>query len=376
MEWQINHLLQAAVERNASDLHLTVSLPPLLRLQGDLVPLEGMDGLPLEPADTAALAGQIMDQKQGKIFEEQGEIDLAYSCPGLARFRVNIYRQRGSTGIAMRVINTEIPTLESLHLPEVIKSFAGYRKGLLLVTGPTGSGKSTTQASIIDLINEQRSCHIITLEDPIEYLHRNKKCMINQREIGQDSRSFAAALRAALRQDPDVVLVGEMRDLETISIAITAAETGHLVMATLHTVDSVQTIDRVIDVFPPFQQQQIRIQLANTLVGIIAQRLLRRKDSQGRVPAVEVLVSNPAVRNLIREGKIHQIYSVIQTGGRQGMQLMDGHLEELYRQGLIDRQTAVDNATNADELKKSLDREGEGSAAVTAGPYDRQNRYR
>jgi twitching motility protein PilT len=373
MEWQITPLLQAAVDQKASDLHFSVGLPPILRLQGELNPL---DSPPLDPQDTEALAGQIMDEKQGKIFEEQGEIDLAYSCPGLARFRVNIYRQRSSTAIAMRVINTEIPTLDSLGLPGVIKDFTGYHKGLLLVTGPTGSGKSTTQASIIDLINQQRSCHIVTLEDPIEYLHHNKNCMINQREIGHDSSSFAAALRAALRQDPDVILVGEMRDLETISTAITAAETGHLVMATLHTVDAVQTIDRVIDVFPPHQQQQIRIQLANTLIGVVAQRLLRRKDGQGRVPAVEILVSNPAVRNMIREGKIHQIYSSIQTGGRQGMQLMDSHLEELFRRGVIDRQTAIENATDPDELTRSLNRGRVEADGAAAGLTDLQGRYR
>ena len=363
--WQFKNLLQTAVEQKASDLHFSVSLPPVLRLHGELIPLEGA---PLNQADTDNLAKQIMDEKQGREFLEKGEIDLAYSVSGLARFRVNIYRQRGSVAIAMRVINTEIPTLDDLSLPDVVERFVGYHKGLLLVTGPTGSGKSTTQASLIDLINQQRNCHIITLEDPIEYLHQNKNCMINQREIGQDSEKFHLALRAALRQDPDVILVGEMRDLETISTAITAAETGHLVMATLHTVDAVQTIDRVIDVFPPHQQQQVRIQLANTLIGVIAQRLLRRKDGRGRVPAVEILVSNPAVRNLIREGKIHQIYSVIQTGGRQGMQLMDSYLEELYRRGWIDRPSALENATDPDEMAKAIDRVRERPGEVSSGP--------
>ncbi len=373
MERQIIPLLQTAVTQKASDLHFSVGLPPVLRLNGELLPL---DGPPMGPKDTEALAGLIMDKKQETVFKERGEIDLAYSRPGLARFRVNIYRQRGSIAIAMRVINTEIPTLNSLGLPEVIQGFTAYHKGLLLVTGPTGSGKSTTQASLIDLINQQRSCHIVTLEDPIEYLHYNKNCMINQREIGQDSSTFAAALRAALRQDPDVILVGEMRDLETISTAITAAETGHLVMATLHTVDAVQTIDRVIDVFEPHQQQQVRIQLANTLIGVVAQRLLRRKDGRGRVPAVEILVTNPAVRNLIREGKVHQIYSVIQTGGRQGMQLMDRHLEELCRQGAISRQAALENATSSDELARSLDRVQEGpDGAAAGGPAGLEGRY-
>lgn len=353
MDWQINLLVEESVGKKASDLHLSAGLPPIVRLHGELVPL---DYPPLDPEDTTALAGQIMDEKQGKLFKEKGEIDLAYSCPNVARFRVNIFRQRGSTAIAMRVINTEIPTLSSLGLPKVIQNFTSYRKGLLLVTGPTGSGKSTTQASIIDLINQQRSCHILTLEDPIEYLHQNKNCMINQREIGQDSASFASALRAALREDPDVILVGEMRDLETISIAITAAETGHLVMATLHTVDAPQTIDRVIDVFPPHQQQQIRVQLANTLVGIVSQRLLRRKDGTGRVLAVETLTATPAVRNLIREGKIYQIYSVIQTSSRYGMQLMDASLKSLYERGAIDYDTAVGYAVDPEGMAKVLAR--------------------
>ena len=373
MAWQFKNLLETAVEQKASDLHFSVGLPPVLRLHGELIPLEGS---PLSQADTENLSKQIMDEKQGKDFLDKGEIDLAYSASGLARFRVNIYRQRGSISIAMRVINTEIPTLGALSLPDVVERFAGYHKGLLLVTGPTGSGKSTTQASLIDLINQQRNCHIITLEDPIEYLHQNKNCMINQREIGQDSEKFDTALRAALRQDPDVILVGEMRDLETISTAITAAETGHLVMATLHTVDAVQTIDRVIDVFPPHQQQQVRVQLANTLIGVIAQRLLRRKGGRGRVPAVEILVSNPAVRNLIREGKIHQIYSVIQTGGRQGMQLMDSYLEELYRRGEIDRQSALDNATDSEEMAKTIDRVRERHGETATGPADMTDIYR
>ncbi len=373
MAWQIDPLLREAVTRKASDLHLSVGLPPVIRLHGELIPLEAPT---LEPPDTAALARQIMSEKQRAIFEEKGELDMAYSSPGLARFRVNVYSQRGSTAIAMRVVNTEIPTLKSLGLPDVVKTFSRYRKGLLLFTGPTGSGKSTTQASLIDLINQERSCHIITLEDPIEYLHHNKNSMINQREIGQDSENFAVALRSTLRQDPDVILVGEMRDLETISIAITAAETGHLVMATLHTVDTVQTIDRVIDVFPPHQQQQIRVQLANTLIGVIAQRLLRRRDGQGRVPAVEIMIANPAVRNMIREGKIHQIYSVIQTGGRQGMQLMDSHLETLYRRGLIDQQGALENATDPEELAKVLQRGQLEPGRTVSRPVDSPKRYR
>ncbi len=373
MALQINTLLQTAVERKASDLHLSVGLAPIIRLYGELLPL---DAPKLGPPDTADLAKQIMNEKQRAAFEEKGELDMAYSCPGLARFRVNVYRQRGSIAIAMRVVNTEIPSTEELRLPEVVKKFSRFRRGLLLVTGPTGSGKSTTQASIIDLINQERNCHIITLEDPIEYLHRNKNSMINQREIGQDSKDFATGLRSALRQDPDVILVGEMRDLETISIAITAAETGHLVIATLHTMDTVQTIDRVIDVFPPHYKQQVRIQMSNILVGVLAQRLLRLREGQGQIPAVEILLANPAVCNIIREGKIHQLYSAIQTGGRQGMQLMDSHLEELCRRGLVDRQTALESATDPEELVKVLQREPVGPARSLFGPEGSRERYR
>lgn len=353
MELNIDGLLKEAEIRIASDLHLTVGLPAIVRLNGDLVPLETPV---LIPEDTARLARQVMSGDQQKIFEEKGEIDFAYSIFGVGRFRVNVYRQRGSTGVAIRVLNSKIPKVEELGLPGVVSKLTQTQKGLILVTGPTGSGKSTTLAAMIGLINQERKCHILTLEDPVEYLHQHSQSMINQREIGADSFSFAVALRAALRQDPDVILVGEMRDLETISIAMTAAETGHLVLSTLHTVDAPQTIDRVIDVFPPHQQQQIRVQLANTLVGIIAQRLLKRRDDKGRMPAVEVLVANPAVRNLIREGKIHQIYSIIQTGSRHGMQLMDESLRRLYEQRLIDYDTAISHAIDPENLTKLLGR--------------------
>lgn len=350
-EWEIDSLLREAVERGASDLHLTVGLPPVLRLHGDLAPLD----LPLLlPTDCAAIASQVLNEPQKQTFEAKGEIDLAYSLPGVGRFRVNVYRQRSSTAIALRVLNENIPTLDTLGLPAVVGQIARQHKGLILVTGPTGSGKSTTLAAMVGQINRERSCHILTLEDPIEYLHCHERGMINQREIGQDSTNFASALRAALREDPDVILVGEMRDLETISIAITAAETGHLVLATLHTMDAPQTIDRVIDVFPPHQQQQIRVQLANTLVGVISQRLLRRQDDTGRAVAVETLITTPAVRNLIREGKIHQIYSVIQTGARFGMQLMDTHLKTLYEKGIINHDTAIDHAVDPETLAKSI----------------------
>ncbi len=351
MELDIDILLKEAGVRLASDLHLTVGLPATVRFNGELVPL---DTPILEPPDISRLAAQLLSENNQRKLEEKGEVDFAYSIAGAGRFRINVYRQRGSTGLAARVLNTNIPTVDELGLPGIVSGLTRTLKGLILVTGPTGSGKSTTLAAMIGLINRERKCHILTLEDPVEYLHQHDQSMINQREIGTDSTGFAEALRAALRQDPDVILVGEMRDLETISTAITAAETGHLVMSTLHTVDTPQTIDRIIDVFPPHQQQQIRVQLANTLVGIVAQRLIERRDGQGRVPAVEVLVANPAIRNLIREGKTYQIYSMIQTGSRQGMQLMDESLRQLYEQKLVDYDTAICNAVDPDNLSKLL----------------------
>lgn len=344
-------LLQQTVELKASDLHLTVGAPPVVRVNGILTSL-GYP--PLKAEETERLAEELLQGDKLAQFKERGEVDLSYSYPRVGRFRVNVYKQRGTVGIALRVITAEIPTLASLGLPEVIAHLVRRPKGLLLVTGPTGSGKSTTLAAMIDLINEERACHILTLEDPIEYLHRHKKSIVNQREIGMDSSSFAVALRAALRQDPDVILVGEMRDLETISIAVTAAETGHLVLATLHTVDAPQTVDRIIDVFPPGQQGQIRIQLANTLVGVISQRLLPRRDGRGRVAAVEILVSTAAVRNLIREGKVHQLYSVMQTGARHGMQTMDFHLRKLYEKGLIRAEDALEHAFDQEAMARFL----------------------
>ncbi|MGI6097045.1 MAG: type IV pilus twitching motility protein PilT [Dethiobacteria bacterium] len=348
---RIDVLLKEATDRGASDLHLTVGVPPLIRLHGELEPLDYSE---LKPEDTANLVSQLMDEVQLEILAQNGELDFSYSLPGIGRFRVNAYRQRGQNGMAVRVISEKIPDLEQLGLPDVVKEFARKQKGLILVTGPTGSGKSTTLAAMINLINKERRCHILTLEDPIEFVHRHGKSMINQREIGYDTTSFAHALRAALRQDPDVILVGEMRDPETIGIAITAAETGHLVMATLHTVDAPQTIDRIIDVFPPHHQQQVRVQLANNLNGVIAQQLLKRKDGLGRVAAVEILVSTPAVRNLIREGKIHHIYSTIQTGARFGMQSMDSHICRLFESGLISREEALKHAVDAESLAKTL----------------------
>ncbi|MDN5327224.1 MAG: twitching motility protein PilT [Moorella sp. (in: firmicutes)] len=328
----IETILVAAAAAGASDVHISAGLPPVFRVNGELQVQRQWEPLDLEM--TARLVRPVVGDKW-EVFREQGEIDLAYSLPGVSRFRVNVFHQRGSVGAAIRLIPREIPGLESLGLPPVVAELAGRQHGLILVTGPTGSGKSTTLAAMVDKINRERSCHIITLEDPIEYLHQHRRSIVNQREVGSDTRSFASALRAALRQDPDVILVGEMRDLETIATAITAAETGHLVLATLHTSSAVQSVDRIVDVFPPHQQGQVRIQLADTLEGVITQQLLPRADRKGRVAAVEVLIATPAVKNLIREGKTHQIVSSMQTGARYGMQTMEMALRQLITRGVI-----------------------------------------
>lgn len=347
----IFELLKQAIELQASDLHITVGSPPILRINGELRKIGETN---LLPDDTTELVKELTDDFQFNKLEEDGEIDMSYSYPGMGRFRVNIYKQRGSYGIAVRSVALEIPTLDKLGLPPILGELARKQRGLVLVTGPTGSGKSTTLASMIDIINKERSCHILTLEDPIEYLHRHNKSIINQREIGHDSKSFGNALRAALRQDPDVILVGEMRDLETISIAITAAETGHLVLSTLHTLGAAKTIDRIIDVFPPHQRQQIVMQLSTALEGIVSQQLLSKADNSGRVASLEILVSNPAIRNLIREGKTHQIPTAIQTGAKFGMKTMDTYILELYKQGLISRETALTSAVDNETLKRQL----------------------
>lgn len=344
-------LLQFAMNYGASDLHLTVDLPPTLRVDGQLLSL---GKAPLSVDQTKYLVKQIMSEDQYDRFEQKGELDFSYSVPGFGRFRVNVYRQRGSYGMAVRVIPFHIPSLEELGLPPVVKDLAMREKGLVIVTGPTGSGKSTTLAAMINLINNNKSCHIMTLEDPIEYLHRHKRSMVNQREVGVDTQNFANGLRAALRQDPDVILVGEMRDLETISVAVTAAETGHLVLATLHTSDAPQTIDRIIDVFPPYQQQQIRIQLAGTLQGIIAQQLIPKASGEGRIACVEVLMASSAVRNLVREQKTHQIYSMMQTGARFGMQTMDNALRDLLVRGLITYEEAIKRAVDTESFGKPM----------------------
>jgi len=348
----INNLLVEAVEKKASDLHITVGMPPILRIDGALVKMK----MPaIERSQSENLVRQLLSAEKHKIFEEAGEVDSPYVIPNKGLFRVNCYHQRGAVGIAIRVLPENIFTVDELGLPKAVSQLARSNQGLILVTGPTGSGKTTTLAAMIDLINSEKELHIVTLEDPIEYYHRHKKSIVTQREIGRDSLSFAGALRASLRQDPDVILVGEMRDLETIAIAITAAETGHLVLATLHTIDAAQTVERVIDVFPSSQQQQIRSQLANSLAGIISQRLIRRFSSGGRLAAVEALICTHAVRNMIREGKIHQIPSVIETSYKYGMQTLDKHLQILYDKGAISREECLNNARDHEMMTKYLE---------------------
>ena len=348
MGFDIFQLLRETVERKASDLHLTAGIPPTVRVHGRLVPL---DYPPLCPEDTESLARTLAGEERWREFLRELELDFSVGIPNLSRFRVNVYRQRGSYGLAIRALSYEIPTMEELRLPgEVLRRLASLPRGLILVTGPTGSGKSTTLASMIEYINNTRSCHIVTIEDPIEYLHTHKKSIINQREVGNDTLSFESALIHALREDPDVILVGEMRNLETVSIALQAAETGHLVLATLHTNNAPQTVDRIVDIFPPHQQTQVRVQLAGCLQGIIAQQLLPRRDGSGRVPAVEVMVATNAIRNLIREGKSHQIYTIMQASLSEGMVTMDRALFELYKKGLVTWEEAHSRAIDSKEF--------------------------
>src|SRR5918998_530355 len=349
MESGLSDYLFDAIGMGASDLHITAGLPPMVRIHGKVEPL---DYPPLTPNVTRELIYDILSNEQRQRLENEWELDFSYAVPNTARFRVNVYIQKGALGAAFRAIPEEIKSLSELGLPEVVDDLTEKPRGLVLVTGPTGSGKSTTLAAMIDKINDTRHEHIMSVEDPIEFLHHHKNCIVNQREVNQDTKSFAQALKHVLRQDPDVILVGEMRDLETISLAITAAETGHLVFGTLHTQDTPQTVDRIIDVFPPHQQHQIRAQLAIALQGIITQTLLPRKDGRGRVVACEVLVPTPGVRNLIREGKNHQIYSAIQTGGKFGMQTMDAALVGLMRKAIITEVEAEKRSSNPDELRR------------------------
>nr|WP_207648330.1 type IV pilus twitching motility protein PilT [Lutispora thermophila] len=344
-------IVKDGVEKKASDIHITVGVPIIYRINGKLIKIN--DEV-LTPQMIEKMVNDILNSNQLQELKETGEIDTSFSATGVARFRVNIYKQRGSYCLAIRIIPLFIPTMEELGIPPIVKDLSLLSRGLILVTGPTGSGKSTTLATMIDLINKEKNCHIITLEDPIEYLHKHNRSIVNQREIGNDSKSFANALRAALRQDPDVILVGEMRDLETISIALTAAETGHLVLSTLHTLGAAKTVDRIIDVFPPYQQQQIRIQLSSVIQGIISQQLLPRIDGKGRVAAFEIMIATSAIRNLIREEKTHQIDTVIQTGAQYSMQTFDNSLLNLYKKGLIDKETVITQSANPDILRRHL----------------------
>lgn len=342
--------LTVMLERGASDLHITTGAKPMIRLSGSLVALD--DFPVLTPPVIQRVMYAIVTQAQREKFEEVLELDFAYSLPGRARFRVNMFRQRDSVGAAFRIIPFEIKSLESLGIPPSVANFAGLPRGFVLVTGPTGSGKSTTLAALVDLANRTRHDHIMTVEDPIEFLHKHKSCLINQREVGEDTWSFSNALKHVLRQDPDIILVGEMRDLETISVALTAAETGHLVFATLHTQDAAQTIDRIIDVFPPHQQQQVRSQLAMALQGVVCQTLAKTADGHGRVVATEVLVVTPAVRNLIREGKSHQIYSVMQAGAAHGMHTLDQHLADLVRTRRITYEVGLEKCHHIEDFNR------------------------
>jgi twitching motility protein PilT len=358
MDFDFADILLETLRVDASDLHLSVGSPPVIRVRGQL---KRLDYPTLTGQDTREIVYSILSNDQRKRLETDWQVDFSYAIPNQGRFRVNTYIQRGVIGAAFRMIPSKIRTIDELGLPAVLHDFVKKPRGFVLVTGPTGSGKSTSLAALIDEINEQRHEHIMTIEDPIEFLHRHKNCIVNQRELGTDAPSFGLALRAALRQDPDVILVGEMRDLETISTALTAAETGHLVFATLHTQDTPQTIDRIIDVFPPHQQQQVRIQLSVALQAIVTQQLLPTADGSGRVAACEVLAITPAVRNLIREGKTHQIYSVLQTSAAAGMQSMDSSLAQLVRQGKITRAMAEARSIVPEELSRLM---GAGQPAV------------
>lgn len=344
----LNELLERTVKEGASDLHLTVGIPPTIRVNGELVQLGYSK---ITPIATEEFSREILKEDYEEYLK-RGEIDTSYSVAGLGRFRVNIFKQRGSDAISIRVVALKIPNLDELGFPPVLKELTEKQRGLVLVTGPTGSGKSTTLAAMVNEINANRAAHIITLEDPVEYLHKHNKSIINQREIGKDSKSYQNALKAVLREDPDVILVGEMRDIETISIAITAAETGHLVFSTLHTIGASKTIDRIIDVFPPHQQQQIKIQLAAVLQGIVSQQLVPKINDNGRIAALEIMIATPAIQNLVREGKTHQIESAVQTGGKYGMKTMDMALAELYKKNII----SYDNAMTYSIDKEMLGR--------------------
>jgi len=346
----INQLLSKAVDVGASDLHLAVGIAPRFRVSGEMMSVDGV--APLKPQEIRRLVYSILTQQQRERFEADLELDTSHSVPGYGRFRLNVFLQRDSVGAVFRVIPWKVRPLEELGLPAAVASLAGLQRGLVLVTGPTGSGKSTTLASLIDIVNVSRAGHIVTVEDPIEFLHSHKRCIVNQRQVGEDTRSFGEALKHVLRQDPDVILVGEMRDLETISAAVTAAETGHLVFGTLHTQDAAQSVDRIVDVFPSYQQQQVRVQLSTCLQGVVTQQLIPLAQGGGRAVASELLIATPAVRNLIREGKTHQIYSTMQSGGRYGMQTMDMSLAALVRQNKITLAMALDRGHSPEDIRR------------------------
>jgi twitching motility protein PilT len=364
MELMIEDLMEEVIDRGGSDLHLSAGLPPYIRISGRLTPT---DHEPMSPESCQRLIFSMLNNTQRKYLEQNWELDCSYGVKGLARFRVNVYKDRGTYAACLRALSSHIPTMEVLGLPNIVRELSEKPRGLILVTGPTGSGKSTTLASMINNINLTRSEHILTVEDPIEFIYEPVKSLIHQRQIGEDSKSFANALRAALREDPDVILVGEMRDLETIALAISAAETGHLVLATLHTSSAAQTVDRIVDVFPPDQQQQIRIQLSTSLVAVLSQTLIPKVNARpgefGRIMAQEIMVVTPAIANLIREGKTAQIYGAIQTGGKLGMQTLERVLADLYKAGAISFESAMAKTSRPDELQRLM-----GAAPVTPTP--------
>ncbi len=369
----MHDLLTIMIERGASDLHITTGTPPQIRLHGKLTPLTQFERL--TPQDTQRLAYSVLNEGQKQKFEEDNELDLSFGIQGLARFRCNVYRQRGAVASAIRVIPIKIRTFDELGLPPIVEQLADRPKGLILVTGPTGSGKSTTLAAMVDKINTERTEHIMTIEDPIEFVHNHKRCLVNQREVFSDTQSFKNALKYILRQDPDVVLVGEMRDLETISAALTIAETGHLTLGTLHTNSCAQTINRIIDVFPTTQQSQVRAQLSLVLEGVLSQQLIPTPDGRGRVMSLEIMVTPPAIRNLIREEKIHQIYSAMQAGQKFGMQTMNQSLLDLVQKRKISREEALNRSTLPEELAQQLTSAAPGghpTASVSGGsPFGR-----
>lgn len=346
----LNELLETTISKKASDLHLVTGIPPVLRINGNLI---RMDEINLTPQDTEEFAKLILAEDFSSL-EEKGDMDMSYSLPGIGRFRVNVYKQRGTIALAIRVVGAKVPELDDLRLPEVVKDLSLLKRGLVLVTGPAGSGKSTTLAAMINEINKNKSSHIITLEDPIEFLHRHDKSIVEQREIGKDAKSFENALRAVLREDPDVILIGELRDLNTISVALTAAETGHMVLSTLHTIGVAKTINRLVDVFPPHQQQQVKIQLAAVLNGVVSQQLVPTADGKSRACATETMISTTAIQNMIREGKTYQIESALQTGSKYGMKTMDMSLVELYKKKLISYEDALSHAVDKEMLIRLL----------------------